>query len=42
MTTAQRREEILALLNQADAPIAAKDLAVIRASRPKIISTNRG
>ena len=27
MTTAQRREEILALLNQADAPIAAKDLA---------------
>ena len=26
MTTAQRREEILALLNQADAPIAAKDL----------------
>ena len=57
MTTAQRREEILALLNQADAPIAAKDLAarfgvsrqvivqdlaVIRASRPNIISTNRG
>ena len=27
MTTAQRREEILALLNQADAPLAAKDLA---------------
>ena len=27
MTTAQRREEILALLNQADAPMAAKDLA---------------
>ena len=57
MTTAQRREEILTLLNQADAPIAAKDLAarfgvsrqvivqdlaVIRASRPNIISTNRG
>ena len=57
MTTAQRREEILALLNQAEAPIAAKDLAarfgvsrqvivqdlaVIRASRPNIISTNRG
>ena len=57
MTTAQRREEILALLNQADAPIAAKDLAarfgvsrqvivqdlaVIRTSRPNIISTNRG
>ena len=57
MTTAQRREEILVLLNQADAPIAAKDLAarfgvsrqvivqdlaVIRASRPNIISTNRG
>ena len=57
MTTAQRREEILALLNQADTPIAAKDLAarfgvsrqvivqdlaVIRASRPNIISTNRG
>ena len=57
MTTAQRREEILALLNKADAPIAAKDLAarfgvsrqvivqdlaVIRASRPNIISTNRG
>ena len=57
MTTAQRREEILALLNQADAPIAAKDLAarfgvsrqvivqdlaVIRASQPNIISTNRG
>ena len=47
----------MALLNQADAPIAAKDLAarfgvsrqvivqdlaVIRASRPNIISTNRG
>ena len=57
MTTAQRREEILALLNQANTPIAAKDLAarfgvsrqvivqdlaVIRASRPNIISTNRG
>ena len=27
MTTAQRREEILALLNQANTPIAAKDLA---------------
>lgn len=57
MTTAQRREEILALLNQADAPIAAKDLAGAvwgqppgdragpcrdPASRPNIISTNRG
>lgn len=56
MTTAERRDEIVRLLN-AETPIAARDLAarfgvsrqvivqdlaVIRASRPNIISTNRG
>ena len=57
MNTAERRNEILNLLQNADAPVAARnlasqfgvsrqvivqDLAVIRASRPNIISTNRG
>ena len=57
MNTAERRNEILNFLQNADEPVAARklasqfgvsrqvivqDLAVIRASRPNIISTNRG
>lgn len=57
MKTAERRTEILKILCQASAPVAAKDLAarfhvsrqvivqdlaVIRASTPGILSTNRG
>lgn len=57
MKTVERRSEIINILRQASAPIAAKDLAarfhvsrqvivqdlaVIRASTPGILSTNRG